>query len=84
MEKLCVLWALISPLEGYTFTTPGPFATKQECVYSVMKNHVEMQKLIASEYKLTGNKYVPLYCVNTKLLEEALEKEDIKIERDKE
>ena len=84
MEKLWVLWALISPLEGYTFTKPGPFATKEECAYSVMKNHIEMQKLIALEYNLTGNHYVPLYCVNQKLLEEFMKKENIKIERDKE
>ena len=84
MEKVWVLWALISPVEGYTFINPGPFATKEECTYSVMQHYPQMQALIMKEYKLTGNHYIPIYCVNKKLLEEFMKKGDIKIERDKE
>ena len=84
MEKLWFLWALVSPLEGYQFVTPGPFATKEECTYSVMQNYPAMQALILKEYNIVGPRYIPIYCVNRKLLEEALKKGEIKIERDKE
>ena len=84
MEKLWVIWALISPVEGYTFINPGPFATKDECIYSVYTHYGDMQNLIVQEYKITGNRIIPIYCVNKKLMEEFMKKGDIRIERDKE
>ena len=49
-----------------------------------MQNSPAMQALILKEYNIVGPRYIPIYCVNRKLLEEALKKGEIKIERDKE